>query len=97
MKAEERLKHLFGKDNLHYRLLMLYYENPGKLRNMRMLTEELKVTYHTLRTVIDDLKAIGILEEENIGRSKVIKLNEKTKTQNIVFGFIGAIRSLSER
>jgi len=97
MKAEERLRHLFGKDNLHYRLLMLYYENPTKLRNMRMLTQELHVTYQTLRAVIDDLKAIGVLEEENIGRSKIIKLNRKTKTQNIVFRFIGAIQSLSER
>ena len=62
-----------------------------------MLTQELHVTYQTLRAVIDDLKAIGVLEEENIGRSKIIKLNRKTKTQNIVFGFIGAIQSLSER
>jgi len=76
---------------------MLYYENPTKLRNMRMLTQELRVTYQTLRAVIDDLKAIGVLEEENIGRSKIIKLNRKTKMQNIVFGFIGAIQSLSER
>jgi len=97
MNLKERLECLFGKENLHYQLLMLYYENPTKLRNMRMLTEELHVTYQTLRAVIDDLKAIGVLEEENIGRSKIIKLNRKTKMQNIVFGFIGAIQSLSER
>jgi len=97
MNVKERLGCLFGKENLHYQLLMLYYENPTKLRNMRMLTQELHVTYQTLRAVIDDLKAIGVLEEENIGRSKIIKLNRKTKMQNIVFGFIGAIQSLSER
>lgn len=97
MNVKERLECLFGKENLHYQLLMLYYENPTKLRNMRMLTQELHVTYQTLRAVIDDLKAIGVLEEENIGRSKIIKLNRKTKMQNIVFGFIGAIQSLSER
>jgi len=97
MNVKERLGCLFGKENLHYQLLMLYYENPTKLRNMRMLTQELHVTYQTLRAVIDDLKAIGVLEEENIGRSKIIKLNKKTKMQNIVFGFIGAIQSLSER
>jgi len=97
MNVKERLGCLFGKENLHYQLLMLYYENPTKLRNMRMLTQELRVTYQTLRAVIDDLKAIGVLEEENIGRSKIIKLNRKTKMQNIVFGFIGAIQSLSER
>jgi len=97
MNVKERLECLFGKENLHYQLLMLYYENPTKLRNMRMLTQELHVTYQTLRAVIDDLKAIGVLEEESIGRSKIIKLNRKTKMQNIVFGFIGAIQSLSER
>ena len=69
-------------------------ENPGEdFEGWKVGPEE----YPTDRVLISDLVTAGVLTELDIGKSHVIKINEKSLYTETLFHFINSVQSVKEK
>jgi hypothetical protein len=91
----ETLEKIFG-NNTHIKLILLFYNNGGYFNNITGLAKILDKSHVTVRKVVSDLIEAGILSELDIGKSRVIKINENCAYTKALFTFIQSMRSLKE-
>jgi ribosomal protein S1 len=91
----ETLEKIFG-DGTHIRVILLFYNNGGYFNNITGLAKVLDKSHVTVRKVVSDLIDAGILTEMEIGKSRVIKINEKSPYTEALFNFINSMRSIKE-
>lgn len=89
---EDILELMFG-DSTHLQIILLYYNNSHYFDNISGLTEKLDKSHVTVRKVVADLIKAGILKEINIGRSRVIRLNNGPYTEAL-FGLFDRIKEI---
>ena len=90
------LKKIFGKNSIHLKVILLFYNNNGYFNNITGLANTLNVSHVTVRKVITDLVDAGILREIDIGKSMVIKANENSPYAKALFDFISSVKSIKE-
>ncbi len=90
------LRKIFGKNSIHLRVILLFYNNNGYFNNITGLANTLNVSHVTARKVISDLVDAGILREIDIGKSLVIKVNESSPYAKALFDFISNIKSIKD-
>jgi hypothetical protein len=91
----EILKKIFG-NNTHIKVILLYYSNGGYFNNITGLAKILDKSHVTVRKVVSDLLEAGILSEMDIGKSRVIKVNENNPYTEALFKFINSMHSIKE-
>ncbi|MHC1635690.1 MAG: hypothetical protein ACXQTS_03580 [Candidatus Methanospirareceae archaeon] len=92
----EIMKKIFG-NSTHLEIILLFYNNPGYFTNITKLAHTLDKSHVTVRKAISDLVSAGILTELDIGKSCLIKINEKSPYTETLFNFINAVRSIKEK
>jgi DNA-binding GntR family transcriptional regulator len=92
----EMLEKIFG-NSTHLEIILLFYNNPGYITNITKLAHTLDKSHVTARKAISDLVAAGILTELNIGKSRVIRINEHSSYTETLFNFINTVRSVKEK
>ena len=92
----EILEKIFG-NSTHLELILLFYNNPGYFTNITKLAHTLDKSHVTVRKAISDLVAAGILTELDIGKSRVIRLNEHSPYTETLFNFINTVRGVKEK
>ena len=92
----EILEKIFG-NSTHLELVLLFYNNPGYFNNITKLATTLDKSHVTVRRAITDLVDAGILTELDIGKSRVIRINEKSPYTETLFEFINTVRSVKEK
>ncbi len=90
------LKKIFGKNNIHLKVIRIFYNNNGYFNNITGLAKTLDVSHVTARKVISDLVDAGILKEIDIGKSMVIKANDSSPYAKVLFDFIGSVQGINE-
>ncbi|MFZ2070873.1 MAG: hypothetical protein WAV32_04625 [Halobacteriota archaeon] len=90
------LKKIFGKNNIHLKIIRIFYNNNGYFNNITGLAKTLDVSHVTARKVITDLVDAGILKEIDIGKSMVIKADDNSPYAKTLFAFISSIQSIKE-
>lgn len=91
----EILKKIFG-NNTHIKVILLYYSNGGYFNNITGLAKMLDKSHVTIRKVVSDLLEAGILSEMDIGKSRVIKINENNPYTDALFKFINSVHGINE-
>jgi hypothetical protein len=91
----ETLEKMFG-NNTHIKLILLFYNNGGYFNNITGLAKILDKSHVTVRKVVSDLIEAGILSELDIGKSRVIKINDNCAYTKALFTFIQSMRGLKE-
>ena len=86
---------IFG-NSTHTKIIQLYYNNGGYFNNITGLAKVLDKSHVTVRKVVSDLIEAGILSELNIGKSRVIKINENSPYTEALFKFIHSLCSINE-
>ena len=86
---------IFG-NNTHVQIILLFYNNGGYFDNITGLASSLDKSHVTVRKVVSDLIEAGILSELNIGKSRVIKINEDSPYTDALFKFINSMRNINE-
>lgn len=89
----ETLKKIFG-NNTHIKVILLFYNTGGYFDNITGLANALDKSHATVRKVVSDLIEAGILSEMNIGKSRVIKMNETSPYSEALFNFINSMQSI---
>jgi DNA-binding GntR family transcriptional regulator len=89
------LEKIFG-DSTHLEIILLFYGKPGYFTNITKLAKTLDKSHVTVRKAISDLVDAGIITELNIGKSRVIRINEKSPYTATLFNFIDTVRSIRE-
>ncbi len=92
----EILEKTFG-NSTHLELILLFYNNPRYVTNITKLAYTLDKSHVTVRKAISDLVAAGILTELDIGKSRVIRINEDSPYTETLFNFINTVRSVKEK
>ena len=82
---------IFG-NSTHLEIIILFYNNPGYLTNITKLADTLDKCPKTVMKVVSDLIEAGLLSETDIGRSKMIKVNENNPYTQVLFNFISFMR-----
>ena len=90
------LEKIFG-DSTHLEIILLFYNNPGYFTNITKLANTLDKSHVTVRKAISDLVDAGIITELDIGKSRVIRINEKSPYTETLFSFIDTVRSVKEK
>jgi len=91
----ENLEKIFG-NNTHIKLILLFYNNGGYFNNITGLAKILDKSHVTVRKVVSDLIEAGILSELDIGKSRVIKINDNCAYTKALFTFIHSMHGLKE-
>ena len=66
-------------------VVYLYYEKKDFITNLSGITQRTGASFPTTRKAVNALTDAGILTELNIGRSRVIRLNEGSKVAKLIF------------
>ncbi len=90
------LKKIFGKNNIHLKVIRIFYNNNGYFNNITGIAKTLDVSHVTARKVISDLVEAGILKEIDIGKSTVIKANDSSPYTDALFNFINSMQGIKE-
>ncbi|MBN1761958.1 MAG: hypothetical protein JW878_02600 [Methanomicrobia archaeon] len=91
----QNVEKIFGSST-HVRVILLFYNNGGYFNNITGLAKTLDKSHVTVRKVISDLIDAGILSELNIGKSRVIKIDDRSPYKEALFNFIDSMRSIKE-
>ena len=95
-KMENILDKIFG-NNTHLKVILLFYEEKdGYFDNITGLANALDKSHVTVRKVVSDLVDARILKEVEIGKSRVIRMNEDGPHTKALFKFLDSIRSINE-
>jgi len=97
MDRDERLKRLWGANNLYLRVILEFYNNRDYIDNMRGLSKRLGVAHATMKNVVNDLIELGFLEAIFTGKSKIVRMNERSIITHEVIDFIESVEKISER
>ncbi len=89
----ESLKKIFG-NNTHLKVILLFYNSGGYFDNITGLASALDKSHATVRKVVSDLIEAGILSEMNIGKSRVIRINENSPYSEALFNFINSMHNI---
>ncbi|MBA5942211.1 MAG: hypothetical protein H0M93_02625 [Methanophagales archaeon] len=90
----EILEKIFG-NNTHIRVILLFYNNNGRyFNNITGLAKRLDKSHVTMRKVVSDLLDVGILTEIEIGKSRVIMINENSPYTEALFNFIHSMQDI---
>jgi DNA-binding GntR family transcriptional regulator len=92
----ETLEKMFG-NSTHLEIILLFYNNPGYFANISKLAKKLDKSHVTVRKAVSDLVTAGVLTELDIGKSHVIKINEKSLYTETLFHFINSVQSVKEK
>ncbi len=92
----EILEKIFG-NSTHLEVVLLFYNNPGYFTNITKLATSLDKSHVTVRKAVSDLVSAGILTELDIGKSRVIRINEKSPYTETLFNFINTVQSVKEK
>lgn len=92
----ETLEKIFG-NSTHLDIILLFYSKQGYFTNITKLAQTLDKSHVTVRKAVSDLVAVGILTELDIGKSRVIRINETSPYTETLFNFINTVRSVKER
>ncbi|MGB2726886.1 MAG: hypothetical protein WBD09_00215 [Halobacteriota archaeon] len=90
------LEKIFG-NSTHLDIILLFYGTPGYFTNITKLATTLDKSHVTVRKAVSDLVAADILTELDIGKSRVIRINEKSPYTETLFNFIATVQSVKER
>lgn len=91
----QTVEKMFG-NSTHIKVILLFYNNGGYFNNITGLAKMLDKSHVTIRKVVSDLIDAGILSELNIGKSRVIKVNDHSPYKEALFDFIHSMRSINE-
>lgn len=86
---------MFG-NSTHIKVILLFYNNGGYFNNITGLAMILDKSHVTVRKVISDLIDAEILSELSIGKSRVIKINERSPYTEALYAFIDSMRGINE-
>ncbi|MHC1582503.1 MAG: hypothetical protein ACXQT5_05895 [Candidatus Syntropharchaeia archaeon] len=89
------LELIFGK-SVHLQIILLYYEDRNFFDNITGLTERVGKSHVTVRKVVSDLIKAHILKETDIGKSRVIRLDEDGPYTKTVLQFIDDIKNIEK-
>ena len=92
----ETLEKMFG-NSTHLEIILLFYNNPGYFANISKLAKKLDKSHVTVRKAVSDLVNAGVLTELDIGKSHVIKINDKSQYTESLFKFINSVQSVKEK
>lgn len=92
----EILEKIFG-NSTHLDIILLFYNNQGYFTNITKLAHTLDKSHVTVRKAVSDLVNVGVLTELDIGKSRVIRINEKSPYTETLFNFINTVRSVKEK
>jgi ribosomal protein S1 len=91
----QTIEKMFG-NNTHIKVILLFYNNGGYFNNITGLAKILDKSHVTVRKVVSDLIDAGVLSELDIGKSRVIKINEHSPYKDALYTFIDSMRSINE-
>lgn len=91
----QTVEKMFG-NSTHIKVILLFYNNGGYFNNITGLAKMLDKSHVTVRKVISDLMDAEILTELNIGKSRVIKINDQSPYREALYTFIDSMRSINE-
>lgn len=77
-------------------VLYLYYEEKDFITNISGITQRIGAAFSTTRKAINALTDAGILTELDIGRSRVIRLNEGSKVAKLIFELFDELKEEKE-
>ena len=80
----------------HIKVILRFYTDTGYFDNVTGLAKSFNKSHVTMRKVISDLIEVGILSEIDIGKSRVIKLNENSPYTKALFQFIYSLQELKK-
>ena len=80
----------------HIKVVLRFYNDTGYFDNVTGLAKSFNKSHVTMRKVISDLIEVGILSELDIGKSKVIKLNENSLYTKALFEFIDSLQEIKK-
>lgn len=92
----EILEKIFG-NSTHLEIILLFYSSQGYFTNITKLANTLDKSHVTVRKAVSDLVSAGILTELDIGKSRVIRINEDSPYTETLFNFINMVRSVKEK
>jgi DNA-binding GntR family transcriptional regulator len=92
----ETLEKMFG-NSTHLEIILLFYNDPGYFANISKLAKKLDKSHVTVRKAVSDLVTAGVLTELDIGKSHVIKINDKSPYTETLFKFINSLQSVKEK
>lgn len=84
---------IFGTST-HIKIILRFYNDKGYFNNVTGLANSFNKSHVTMRKVVMDLIEVGILSEIDIGKSKVIRLNENNLYTKALFEFIDSVQSI---
>ncbi|MDI6859243.1 MAG: hypothetical protein QMC85_01980 [Methanocellales archaeon] len=91
----EVLEEIFGK-SVHLQILLLYYNDRRFFDNITGLTERLGKSHVTVRGVVADLIRARILKETNIGKSRVITIDEGGPYTKALLEFLDNVKTIKQ-
>jgi hypothetical protein len=89
------LSKIFG-NRTHIKIILRFYNDTGYFDNVTGLAKSFNKCHVTMRKVISDLIEVGILSEIDIGKSKVIRLNETSPYTKVLFEFIYSLQEIKK-
>jgi predicted HTH transcriptional regulator len=92
----EMLEKMFG-NSTYLKVILMFYNNNGYFTNITGLANTLDKSHVTIRKVISDLIEAGVLTELDIGKSRIVRVNENSPYTEALFAFINSVRSIKEK
>jgi hypothetical protein len=92
---ERTLSKIF-KNTTHINVILRFYNDTGYFDNVTGLANSFNKSHVTMRKVVLDLIEVGILSEIDIGKSKVIRLNENSLYTKALFDFIDSLQEIKK-
>jgi len=93
--VDRTLSKIFG-NRTHIKIILRFYNDTGYFDNITGLAKSFNMCHVTMRKVVTELIEVGILSEINIGKSKVIRLNENSPYTKALFEFIYSLQELKK-
>ena len=84
------------RNSTHIKIILRFYNDTGYFDNVTGLAKSFNKSHVTMRKVISDLIEVGILSEIDIGKSKVIRLNETSPYTKVLFEFIYSLQEIKK-
>ena len=87
------LRSILGK-SVHLQIILLYYDDRSFFTNITGLTAKTGKSHVTVRKVVADLLQANILQETDIGTSRVIRLNEDEPYTSALIDFLDTVNNI---
>ena len=84
------------RNSTHIKIILRFYNEPRYFDNVTGLAKSFNKSHVTMRKAVTELIEVGILSELDIGKSKVIRLNENSPYTKALFEFIYSLQELKK-